>query len=214
MANFRDTVGHNSVSIITSLLVSGIFTIFIKNNGYNTDLIDAGIITSCAYLAGIAPDIDSVNSIPNKAVKYISYMVVIVLSISGNLPVITPGFLYSLGLKADEIPVVSALIQLLALYISWGAFDRVVNHRGHFHSVLAAVCFAVFFTILSSRFISEHAKGFVFAGTFIGYCSHLILDDLTTRTKNKAFRFFARSSNVIELAVLLLIPVSIAYLYS
>ena len=211
MANFRDPIGHNSMSILSAVIASGVYIALIAgNNGYiYSNVINILMVFVCVYLAGIAPDIDSKTSIPNRNLKYLSFAVLVGLSAFNYLSI--DRYLMMLGILAnDELLVLGILIKAVALYFWWMIFDLIVEHRGHFHSIFAAFCFALFFAFLAKKLTdNELALQVIFTSSFLSYCGHLLLDDLTTRTKRKALRLFSRSSNQLELFILIAIPASV-----
>jgi hypothetical protein len=79
-----------------------------------------------------------------------------------------------------ELWIIAAATFLGVRYVAHGIFHRISYHRGIFHSVLAAVFFALLTTIIYRYMLGRHegvawlAGGFMFAG----YLVHLLLDEI------------------------------------
>lgn len=200
MANFRDPLGHHFFSVVTGVLAFVAYGYFFSLG----EIKQAAFVSIAGYLSGIAPDIDSENSIPNRYYKAISVVIAGGLYASGSVS-------FSLSFLPDSMSddklAIGVLISALIAYFFWLIADEIMVHRGHFHSVFAAICFALFFSQLSLfLFENSNLSLLSFSVSFFGYCGHLLLDDLTTKTKNKALRMFSKTNNTLELALLIAIP--------
>lgn len=121
-------------------------------------------------LGGLLPDIDASNSRPVKLL----FNVLALMGVAAALHVFK-----------DRYPPYPLLAILAGsyLFIRYGIFalfNALTIHRGVFHSVLAAVFFALLMTCISYHFLHRDALHAWLNGFFIalGFIVHLLLDEL------------------------------------
>ena len=201
MANFRDKLGHRNVSIATGIIASGT-CVFLQRE---MDIFAVIFIGFVGFLSGLAPDIDASNSIPNRYYKILSLVAIGLLTATGKLSFYTA---ILSDFNHETALLISVFLNLIAGYLLLLIFDSVMVHRGHFHSIYAAACIASFFCILSSYlFDNKWIVELSFFVSFFGYCGHLLLDDMTTKTRSKALRLFSKRGGIYEFCLVTLIPV-------
>ncbi len=137
-----------------------------------TTLDQAPILFGLGIAGGLIPDIDADNSTPVR----------LAFSLLGLIGAFLAVF-YALGHVRFSIVELFLLGLAAFLLIRFGIFEmflRLTEHRGVFHSLLAACCFT-----LAATNLSYHLAGFpaplawlhgLFLGT--GYLTHLALDEL------------------------------------
>ncbi|TAN64986.1 MAG: metal-dependent hydrolase [Methylobacter sp.] len=121
-------------------------------------------------LGGLLPDIDASNSRPVK-------LLFTVLALMG-----VAAALHAFKDRYQPYPLL-AILAGAYLFIRYGIFalfNVLTIHRGVFHSVLAAVFFALLMTCISYRFLHRDALHAWLNGFFIalGFIVHLLLDEL------------------------------------
>jgi hypothetical protein len=162
MANFPTHIGIGTVA-------SGMLaTLTLAANVVAPESLVA--VTAAGVLGSVLPDIDLKDSRPGRALFFGlgAFFSFVALFIGAGH--------YSIA----ELWILAALTFLFVRYVVHGIFHRISYHRGIFHSVLAAVFFAVL-TVLVYRYILRRHEGVAWlAGGFmlIGYLVHLLLDEI------------------------------------
>jgi hypothetical protein len=187
MANFNT---HLSISITASMGAS-----LAAVNVHLITTADMPWLIFLGTLGGLLPDIDASNSRPVKLL----FNVLALMGVAGALQIF----------KNDYEPYPLMLIvtgtYLFIRYIVFALFNRLTIHRGVFHSVLAAVFFALLMTCISYHFLHWSVLHAWLNGLFIalGFIVHLLLDELfsvdlsNARMKNSfgtALKLFSHSN--------------------
>jgi hypothetical protein len=162
MANFNTHVTIATVASTGAALVA--VNVHLISNGDMLWLIFLGT------LGGLLPDVDASNSRPVKLL----FNVLALMGVAGALQVF----------KASYPPY--PLLMIVAgtyLFIRHGIcalFNRLTLHRGVFHSVLAALFFALLMTCISYHFLHWDVLHAWLNGIFIalGFMVHLLLDEV------------------------------------
>ncbi len=121
-------------------------------------------------IGGILPDIDAPRSIPVRLLFIgigILFASFIVVSQSQHLAWL-------------ELILLWIIIFIVVRYGLLKLFTQLTVHRGHFHSILAALLFGLIVTVVSYHVLEIRAVVAWFAGFFVivGYLVHLLLDEL------------------------------------
>ena len=121
-------------------------------------------------LGGLLPDIDASNSRPVKLL----FNVLALMGVAGALQVFK-----------DSYAPYPLLLIVVGTYLSirhglFALFNRLTMHRGVFHSLLAALFFALLMTCISYHFLHWDVLHAWLNGIFIalGFIVHLLLDEL------------------------------------
>jgi hypothetical protein len=125
------------------------------------------LATGMCSVSGMLPDIDSNSGVPLRESLAFGAAVV---------PMLLIDRFRNLGLSTDMMVLVGALIYLFIRF-AFGYFLRHYTvHRGMFHSIPAAVIFAEL-TYLICDCDDEAMRIFKAVAVFLGYMSHLVLDE-------------------------------------
>jgi membrane-bound metal-dependent hydrolase YbcI (DUF457 family) len=127
-------------------------------------------IAAAGVLGSVLPDIDLKDSRPSKA------------RARGRAAVFPFAALFLLAgkLSVAELWIVAALTFVGIRYVAHAIFHRMSYHRGIYHSILAGVFFA-FFTAAIYKWLLGRHEGVAWlaaAFMFVGYMTHLILDEI------------------------------------
>lgn len=137
-----------------------------------TPIEQAPVLFGLGMAGGLMPDLDADNSTP-------AWLACNLLGLIGAFLAVS----YALGhvrFSIVELFLLGFAVFLLIRFGIFGLFLRLTEHRGVFHSLLAACCFT-----LAATDLSYHLAGFpallawlhgLFLGT--GYLTHLALDEL------------------------------------
>tara|TARA_Y100000588_G_C13938982_1_gene789183 strand:+ start:130 stop:792 length:663 start_codon:yes stop_codon:yes gene_type:complete len=163
MANFST---HLTGAVITSSLSS----VYL----FNADFVDESInlipLSVLGVIGGFLPDIDSDHSTSARYVFNLLTIALIVLTIIELFEV----------LSIVQVVFVSFLIGIFVRIIFFWIFKRLTVHRGIIHSVPCGILFSLItiYFLQMAPFISD--KFAISAGIilFIGYITHLVLDEL------------------------------------
>ncbi|UOA07562.1 metal-dependent hydrolase [Methylobacter sp. S3L5C] len=162
MANFNT---HLSIAITASIGAA-----LIAVNVHLITSPDMPWLVFLGTLGGLLPDIDASNSRPVKLL----FTVLALMSVAGALQVFKNTY--------DPYPLllIVAGTYLFIRHIVFALFNRLTVHRGVFHSVLAAVFFALLMTCISYHFLRWSILHAWLNGLFIGFgfIVHLLLDEL------------------------------------
>lgn len=121
-------------------------------------------------VGGLLPDIDSDNSVP---IKFFF-----------NFLAVTFAFLalfYFIGrYSISEMLILWAFVFIAVRYVIFELFTRLTEHRGVFHSLLAAAFFGLLTTSISYHFLARPYHAAWLNGLFLclGYLLHLTLDEI------------------------------------
>jgi hypothetical protein len=146
-------------------------------------------------LGGLLPDIDASNSRPVKLL----FNVLALMGLAGALQVFKNNY------EPYPLLLIVAGTYLFIWYVVFALFNRLNVHRGVFHSLLAAVYFALLMTCISYHFLRWSVLHAWLNGLFIalGFIVHLLLDELYSvdlygaRMKNSfgtALKLFSHSN--------------------
>lgn len=161
-------------------------------------------------LGGLLPDIDASNSRPVKLLFF-------VLALMGATAALDAfGHSYH---APYPLWLIAAGTYLFIRYAVFALFNRFTVHRGVFHSVLAAIFFALLMTCISYHFLHWDIVHAWLNGIFIasGFVVHLLLDELysvdlsNTRMKKSfgtAFKLFSYS-NIMASAVMIVCTITL-----
>ncbi|CCE25081.1 metal-dependent hydrolase [Methylotuvimicrobium alcaliphilum] len=207
MANFKT---HLSVASIAS---SGAASLAV--NIQLIDLLDAPWLILVGTIGGLLPDIDSDRSKPAKLLFLILAIIsaltmLSIFSISHEITELfnpdklvcdlslfnTSNLLSALSEKC--IPLSLLLIVLTTFvsvrYLLFAVFNSLTVHRGVFHSILAAIFFALLVTCIAHFQLQQTIEFSWLSGLFvcIGFIVHLLLDevfsvDLSNSRMKKSF---------------------------
>ncbi|MEY3288006.1 MAG: hypothetical protein RLZZ419_248 [Pseudomonadota bacterium] len=162
MANFNT---HLSIAITASIGAT-----LIAVNVHLITMSDMPRLIFLGTLGGLLPDIDASNSRP---VKLLFHLLALV-GVAGALQIFKNDY--------DSYPLllIIAGTYLFIRHIAFALFNRLTVHRGVFHSVLAAVFFALLMTCISYYFLHRNILHAWLNGLFIalGFIVHLLLDEL------------------------------------
>lgn len=164
MAGFK---GHLTFGMITAVTYCG--TLLLLSHAPILTIKAAFIATS---FASILPDIDSNSGLAIQIVfallAVLSMFTVFDTMYFGNI-ISLNGLLIALGAGVT------------VLTIAQGAFKKVTNHRGAFHSIPMALIFGLLtVNILSNLAMSTLSQIIISFGVTLGYLSHLLLDELNS----------------------------------
>ena len=146
-------------------------------------------------LGGLLPDIDANNSKPVKLL----FNVLALMGVAGALQVFKDNY------EPYPLLLIVAGTYLFIRFVVFALFNRFTVHRGVFHSVLAAVFFALLMTCISYHFLHRGVLLAWLNAIFIalGFIVHLLLDELysvdlyNSRMKNSfgtALKLFSHSN--------------------
>jgi hypothetical protein len=162
MANFNT---HLSIAITASIGAA-----LIAVNVHLITSADMPWLVFLGTLGGLLPDIDASNSRPVKLL----FTVLALMGVAGALQIFKNTY--------DPYPLllIVAGTYLFIRHIVFALFNRLTVHRGVFHSVLAAVFFALLMTCISYHFLRWSILHAWLNGIFIavGFIVHLLLDEL------------------------------------
>ncbi|NPA55993.1 MAG: metal-dependent hydrolase [Epsilonproteobacteria bacterium] len=161
MANFNT---HFNVASFTSAVVA-------SSMYYHGDItkLDAVLYFSMGILGGVLPDIDSNNSKPTRVMQTIFANLAaffVLLKYINVYPILNLALIW-----------VGSLLGVMALFY---IFSKFTTHRGMFHSIIAGVLFWFIFTLLFYYVFGFGVLKSWYVGmfVFIGYLTHLILDEI------------------------------------
>ena len=162
MANFNTHVTIATVASTGAALVA--VNVHLISNGDMPWLIFLGT------LGGLLPDIDASNSRPVKLL----FNVLALMGIAGALQVFKASY------SPYPLLMIVAGTYLFIRHVIGALFNRLTLHRGVFHSVLAALFFALLMTCISYHFLHWDILHAWLNGIFIalGFMVHLILDEV------------------------------------
>ena len=175
MANF-------STHLNVSAFVSGISAISISYSNLSSQN-DAVIYFLAGIIGGILPDIDHDKSTPIRIIQFFF----------SNLVSFFVVFKY-----VHKYPILNLfliwLISYIIMSIIFFFFKKLTKHRGMIHSIPAGLIFWFLISIISYNFFHLEIIKSYFLGffVFIGYMTHLILDeiysvDITGKKIKKSF---------------------------
>ena len=162
MANFSTHVTIATVACTGTALVA--VNVQLISNGDMPWLIFLGT------LGGLLPDIDASNSRPVKLL----FNVLALMGVAAALHAFKDGY------APNPLLLIVAGTYLFIRYVMFALFNALTVHRGVFHSVLAALFFALLMTCISYHFLHWDVLHAWLNGIFIavGFIVHLLLDEL------------------------------------
>lgn len=119
-------------------------------------------------MSGMLPDLDSDSGIPLREAVAFS---------AAFIPMLMLDRLERVGLSHEMMLVATGGIYLFLRFGIAELFRRYTVHRGMWHSIPAALI-AALFTFLVSSSENIHLRLFKTAAVFIGFMSHILLDEL------------------------------------
>ena len=162
MANFPTHIGIGT-------LASGMLaTLTLAANVVGPESLIA--VTAAGVLGSVLPDIDLKDSRPSNALFFglgTFFAFVALFMGAGRYSIV-------------ELWILAGGTFLFLKYVVHGIFHRLSYHRGIFHSILAAVFFALL-TVLAYRYLLGRHEGVAWlAGgfMFVGFIVHLVLDEI------------------------------------
>ena len=162
MANFNT---HISIAAVSSGLLA---TAALKMDQIFEP--EAVLLTFFGTLGGILPDIDLKYSHPSR----------IVFTFLGIIAAFASVFALQDQLSIVELWLSAAVTFLLVRYPLWMLFHNYTTHRGAFHSLVAALMFALMVTAAAYHGFNQTALLAWLYGIFMlfGFIIHLLLDEL------------------------------------
>lgn len=162
MANFKT---HRDFSLFISFSL-GLFFLYLGV----INIIEVFLLMILGILSSFLPDLDHSESVPNKALfNLLSFLVSLVVSV----------LIYG----QYEFELFIAIVFFSFLFVRYGLkylYDKFVEHRGMFHSIPTALLFSI--TTIDILFIYSSLRGDLILVVgffiFIGYVSHLLLDEI------------------------------------
>jgi hypothetical protein len=204
MANFRT---HATIGAVSSVVIAAVIYSTTDYSIYHLIL-----FIGLGMFGGILPDVDSDRS---SAINLVFNIV------TGFL------ILCVIALYFDTLPwyVLAALTVVILLVVRFGVkllFAKLTVHRGNFHSILAAVMFALATAAVSKHLFYASDTVCWLNAMFIGsgYLVHLILDEIYAvdldniaikRSFGSALKLFSMRYPVSALLSLLLVVVSLVF---
>jgi len=176
MANYKTHVTVAALASVTASAVAASVQLISLDQTFWLALL--GVI------GGMLPDIDAENSRPVR----------LLFTVLGFLSVIVAAHSLQDHYASHWVLGAAALAYPLTRYGLFALFNRFTEHRGVFHSLLAAVFFALFATSVTHYFLHWSVLQAWLNGLFIafGFIVHLLLDelysvDLTNKRMKKSF---------------------------
>lgn len=161
-------------------------------------------------LGGLLPDIDATNSKPAK-------MLFFVLALIGTAAAID---LFKNSYPPYPLLGIVAGTYLSIRYVVFALFNKLTVHRGVFHSILAALFFALLTTCICYYFMHLDVLQAWVSGIFIaiGFIVHLLLDeiysvDLSNTKMKKSFGSALKLFSVNSLTASVLMAICTLMLY-
>lgn len=176
MANFKT---HVAVAAVASVAASAVAAYVQLISGDQTLW-----LALLGIIGGMLPDIDASNSRPVR----------LLFTVLGFLSVIVTAHSLQDHYASHWVLSAATLAYPLTRYGLFSLFNRFTEHRGVFHSLLAAVFFALLATSVTHYFLHWSVLQAWLNGVFIafGFIVHLLLDelysvDLTNKRMKKSF---------------------------
>ena len=134
--------------------------------------VQAAVAGTLTCVAGMLPDLDSDHGRPIRELTALC---------AAALPALLARRFAQWTGEVDGVVFLSILTYVLVRYVGANLLRRVTIHRGMFHSLPAAII-AAEITYLS--YVSPHVgvKMLMGTGVLLGFCSHLVLDELYSVT--------------------------------
>lgn len=119
-------------------------------------------------MGGMIPDLDGDTGVPVREAE---------AAIAAVVPVLLLQCFQTWGLERESIVLAVIGTYLLIRFGVGGLFTRLTRHRGMWHSIPAALNVALI-TFLITSYQEMDARIFKSVAVFLGFLSHLILDEL------------------------------------
>lgn len=156
---------HTHVATSTTIgVVYGTAGLMAFDQPLTTSILAAGL---CG-VAGMIPDLDGDTGVPVREV---------LAAVAAAIPVLMLNCLETWGLGRESIVLAVAGIYLFVRFGIGGLFRKFTRHRGMWHSIPAAINVALI-TFLITSYQEMDARIFKSAAVFLGFLSHLILDEI------------------------------------
>ncbi len=128
------------------------------------------IVFLVTSIASFLPDMDSDSGLPVK----------IIFTIYGYFAAgVTVYYTYKQGLGVFLGLLLAAVVYFLVYVVIAKIFEKYTRHRGIFHSIPAAlISFFLTLYLLKGSQIPLRTQFAIALGTFVGYLTHLILDEI------------------------------------
>jgi len=166
MADFRT---HITVSSLCGCAVAG------AGVAWGAPTASCVLAGGLCGLAGMLPDLDSNNSLPLREVLAFSSAVVPLLMVKRFI---------AIGLSHEEVALAGAIVYLMVRFGIGGLLKRCTVHRGMFHSLPAALI-AGLAAFLICDSLEPRLRFYKAGAIFLGYVSHLLLDEFWSTERNK-----------------------------
>ncbi len=158
MADFRT---HIAVSSTLGALYCG--TGHVLGMPLSSAVVAGGL---CA-LAGMLPDLDSDSGVPHRETIGLAAAIA---------PLLLIDRLRNWGLDQEQIVICAAVVYLFVRFVLGSLFRWYTVHRGMWHSIPAA-CIAALVVYLLCGYQTESIRWFKSFGAWLGFMSHLVLDE-------------------------------------
>jgi len=175
-------VANFTTHLNVSAFVSGVGATFVAYNSLATKE-ESFLYFLTGIIGGILPDIDHDNSTILKIMQFFF----------SNLIAFLVLYKYINSLPILNLALIWGVIYLLISIVIY-FFKKLTTHRGAIHSIPAGLFFALCLVLFSYYYLGFDVKKSYFLGVFlfIGYVTHLILDeiysvDLTGKKIKKSF---------------------------
>lgn len=161
MANFQT---HITTSTVLGVAYGAVGVAF------HVPITSAVIGGGLCSLAGMLPDLDSDAGIPVREITNLAAAIT---------PILLLDRFATMGMGHEQMVVAAAGVYLFVRFVLAKAFKRYTVHRGMWHSIPAAViATTVGFMLCSCH--SANLQWYKAGGVFLGFMSHLVLDELNS----------------------------------
>lgn len=126
------------------------------------------LATGLCSVSGMLPDLDSDNGVPIRETFAFGAAII---------PMMLVDRFQHMGLTVEQMVISGILIYIGVRFGVSRIFKRFTVHRGMWHSIPAAMVAAIF-TFLICSCVDVRLRLFKAFAVFLGFCSHLILDEI------------------------------------
>lgn len=162
--------------------------------GFEVPIVPSMLAAGLCSLSGMLPDLDSDSGIPVRETFAFT---------SALIPMLMIDRFQHMGLGPEEIVLAGGLIYIIFRFGVSEIFKRYTVHRGMWHSIPAA-CIATIAAFLICSCEDMWMRVFKSLAVFIGFTSHLVLDELYSvdlkrgvprlkKSAGTALKFWSRS---------------------
>lgn len=140
---------------------------------YAADIVPAGellTLTTAGVVGSLLPDIDLEKAVPSR----------MLFTGLGLLLAFIVLFTFKAAYSITELWLIWFAVFAIVRYGAYNVFHRTAIHRGIFHSLLAALFFMAFTTVIIAYSLGRDPVVAWMAGLFVlfGYIIHLVLDEV------------------------------------